>query len=246
MAKISKPTAWFAFLALVGGVAFYFLSEPDAATKRKKSTVIGTHTKALDGFTVLDMTAKFPRFSAPFRDVFTPKVIVKKTQPLGATLDKTLLEPKKPTWALTGIFVQNGVRLALLENAVTGESQTVKVGEKWMGQPILAIKSDSVMFSNGTQMVFAEPPEESIPAAVSPVLLPGAPTVPSGVTVPAAVGTQPGVTLPPLPQINPGSQGGGGRGSRRQRANREGNSENTPISLNLPPDVAPTQPTGNS
>jgi hypothetical protein len=248
VAKISKPTAWFAFLALVGGVAFYFLSEPDAATKHKKSHTTSTSVKAPEGFTELDMTAKFPRFSAPFRDVFMPKVIVKKTQPLGATLEKTLTEPKKPTWALTGIFVQNGVRLALLENAVTGESQTVKAGEKWMGQPILAIKSDSVMFSNGTQMVFAEPPEE-VPVATSPVLLPGAPTVPSGVTVPVAgSGTQPGVTLPPLPQADPGQQGGGngGRGNRRQRTNRGDNSNMSPISLNLPPDVAPTQPTGNS
>lgn len=234
MAKISKPTAWFAFLALVGGVAFYFLSEPDAATKHKKGRITGTQVKAPEGFTELDMTAKFPRFSAPFRDVFTPKIILKKTQPLGATLDKTLLEPKKPTWALTGIFVQNGVRLALLENAVTGESQLVKAGEKWMGQPILAIKSDSVMFSNGTQMVFAEPPEEKAPMDTSPVLLPGAPTVPSGVTLPA------------LSQTDPGQQGGGGRGGRRQRGNRGGNLDMSPISLNLPPDVATTQPTGNS
>ena len=88
MAKISKPLQWFAFLALVGGAAYYFLAEPDAATKHQKPHVTGTSLKAPENFTEQDMTAKFPRFSAPFRDIFVPKVMVKKTQPLGTNLEK--------------------------------------------------------------------------------------------------------------------------------------------------------------
>lgn len=244
MAKFNKNLGRFAFLALAGGVAFYFLTEPDAVKKRTKPRSTATGVTAPEGFKPEDMTARFPRLAGPSRDVFTPKVIVKKTQPL------TLTPPaggaaalKKPTWALTGIFVQNGVRLALLENQVTGETQTIKAGEKWLGQAVLTIKPEAVQFSNGTQMVFAEPPEEA-PVAASPVLLPGAPTVPSGVTLPP-ISTPPAAMLP-LPDEggNRRNREGGG-GGRRQRNNQGDPSQGRPISLNLPPDVAGMQSSGS-
>lgn len=241
MAKLSKPMQWIVILALAGGVAAYFFTEPEGGRKNRKSIATATRSTAPEGFKPEDMTAQFPRLAGLPRNVFTPKVMVKKSllSPGAADLGKLTAAPAKPTWALTGIFIQNGVRMALLENAATGESQTVKSGQSWMGQAVLAIKPEGVLFSNGTQMVFAEPPEESVAtsaiaatAAISPVLLPGAPTVPSGVTVPT-----PPLTIPPPEQApNPG------RG-RRRRASQGGTSETNSLRLNQPLDAAPTQST---
>ena len=245
MAKFNKNLGKIGFVAIAGAVAFYVLTEPDAATKRAKPRVTATGITAPEGFKPEDMTARFPRLAGPNRDIFTPKIIVKKTQPLTLTPpDGKAGALKKPTWVLTGVFVQNGVRLALLENQITGESQTIRAGENWMGQSVLAVKPEAVLFSNGTQMVFAEPPEETATAAAAtPVLLPGAPTVSSGVTLPP-IATPPAGTLP-LPEASGGRNRSGGGGGRRQRNNQGDISQNRPISLNLPPDVASTQSSGS-
>ena len=241
MAKLSKPMQWIVILALAGGVAAYFFTEPEGGRKNRKPHSTATRSMAPEGFKPEDLTAQFPRLAGAPRNVFTPKVMVKKSLPTASGAGVLLKEPVKPAWALTGIFIQNGVRMALLENAATGESQTVKAGQSWMGQAVLAIKPEGVLFSNGTQMVFAEPPEENVAtsaitaaAVVSPVLLPGGPTVPSGVTVPT-----PPLTIP-APEETPNQ----GRG-RRRRASQGGTSETNSLRLNLPLDVAPTQPTGN-
>ncbi len=241
MAKLSKPMQWIVILALAGGVAAYVLTEPEGGKKNRKPHSTATRSRAPEGFKPEDMTAQFPRLVGPPRNVFTPKVMAKKSALTASGAGGLVKEPTKPTWALTGIFIQNGVRMALLENTTTGESQTVKAGQSWMGQAVLAIKPEGVLFSNGTQMVFVEPPEESAAAsaiaataAVSPVLLPGGPTIPSGVTVPT-----PPLTIP-APEETPNQ----GRG-RRRRASQEGASETNSLRLNLPLDAAPTQPTGN-
>lgn len=208
MAKISKPVGLFAAVALVGGIAFYFLSEPDTGSKRTSRSALSKKTTAPAGFPESDMTAKFARLTSALNDSFAPKIKVKKPEIAGASGSMV----PKPTWALTGIYVYNGVKLALLENASTGESKTVKAGETWMGQQVLSVTSNGIMLANGTQMLFAEP-DENVLSNVTPVLLPNAPTVPAN-----GVPRQ-GVAADPQP--------------------------NRPLSLNLPPGVAPTQPTGS-
>lgn len=211
MAKLSKPMQWILILAVTGGTAAYFLTEQDAATKHTKPKATAAKPTAPEGFKEEDMRARFPRVAGPLRNVFVPKVSTKKAQPTGAAPAPVLLKgAPKPTWSLTGIYVQNGTRLALLENIATGESQTLAVGQTWQGQAILAIKSDGVLFANGTRMVFEEP-EEATPATVAPVVLPNG-------TLPSA-GARPGVATDTSPS--------------------------RPLTINLPPGVAPTQPTGS-
>ncbi|WP_395091298.1 hypothetical protein [Armatimonas sp.] len=206
MAKISKPVGWFAFLAVVGGVAFYFLGDSEGGKRRTAHSPPKAKITAPPGFPESDMTATFVRLTSPLRDSFTPKIVVAKPQPPGGGASVVA----KPTWALTGIYVYNGVKLALLENAATGESKSVKAGETWMGQQILSVTASGVMLANGAQMVFVEPPSET-QSSVMPVLLPNGPTVP-GVGVPRQ-----GVAADPQ--------------------------SNRPLTINLPPGVAPTQST---
>lgn len=211
MAKLSKSMQWVLILAITGGTAAFFLTEQEGGGKRAKPKAVASKSTAPEGFKEEDMTARFPRLNAPVRNVFVPKVATKKAQPAAAAPHPAIGVRVKPTWSLTGIYVQNGTRLALLENSSTGESQTLAVGQSWQGQPIIAIKTDGILFANGTRMVFEEP-EEAEPAAVAPVVLP------SG-TTPGA-GVRPGVAAADT-------------------------APNRPITINLPPGVAPTQPTGS-
>lgn len=213
MAKPSKFLQWTMIIAVTGGVAVYFLTEPEGGKKSNTRRTTTTRSAAPEGFKEEDLTARFPRIAAPVRDVFQPKVLSKKTQPLSVTPQAGLEKVVKPTWTLTGIYLQNGVRMALLENAASGESQSVTVGQSWMGQPIIAIRTDGVLFANGTRMVFPEPEEASAaPMGVAPVVLPN---IPPGSAIPRA-----GVA-------------------------RETEAGTRPLTLNPPPGVAPTQPTGS-
>lgn len=188
MAKVSR-TIIYAALAGVVIYAVVLLTEPEKPAKKTLSRTTTRTAVALPGFTVEDMTARFPRYQGVPRDAFQPKIVPKKKEAalaLGALGGGTLAE----LWALTGVSTVNKVVNALVESVATGESVFLKVGDKWQGLRVVSIEPTTVKLVNDkgvpVRLGFADPNKQKpVPgaAAVAPLLLATPVPAPSPVAV---------------------------------------------------------------
>ena len=160
MPKLSRPVVY-TFVAAVAAYAAVLLTQPDAPAPRRVIHVLTVARPATDpdAITAADLSAHFARYAAGKRDPFVPKVVPVKagTGPAGAG-------GTRDVWALTGIYTIDDSLNALVENRTTGDSVSLKRGDRWRGLRVLAIGSDAVVFENAlgqhTKIAFAAPVNE--------------------------------------------------------------------------------------
>jgi hypothetical protein len=130
--KVSRPLVYGA--VAVVAVAGFLLTQEQAperkgAPRRQRAVQQST---ASSGFTEADRTAKFARVSSDYKDVFVP--LVRRAEPIDAArrpneLPLGVTGGKSP-WIFTGTAVIDQVPRALVENAATGETLFVTVGDR--------------------------------------------------------------------------------------------------------------------
>ncbi|MBV9851447.1 MAG: hypothetical protein JO250_17400 [Armatimonadetes bacterium] len=201
MLKLSRPVVY-TFVAAVAVYAVVLLTQPDTPVRHTvpRHTVRRAAGEA-DGITEADLTAHFARYVPGKRDPFVPKVVPPKAAagrgegPGGA----------RDAWTLTGIYAVNDTLNALVENRATGDSVSLKAGDRWRGLRVVSIGSDAVRFQNAlgqqTRLAFAPPPAEGPGArtaggAPTPALRVVGPLRPMPIVGP----------LPPLPTAAPPPQ----------------------------------------
>lgn len=148
MAKISRPVLYTALLgALAYAVVLY--TEPDSkrAPAKPKRTTVATTSKSL--FTEEDYKRTFDRYEAEPRNAFKPVVarLSGNEALLAQRLDglPTAFTGGDPNWRYTGTATIDGVRVALIENTVTGDGVFLHEGESWKQAILTKIEDEAIV-----------------------------------------------------------------------------------------------------
>lgn len=148
MAKISRPVLYTALLgALAYAVVLY--TEPDSkrAPAKPKRTTVATTSKSL--FTEEDYKMTFDRYEAEPRNAFKPVVarLSGNEALLAQRLDglPTAFTGGDPNWRYTGTATIDGVRVALIENTVTGDGVFLHEGESWKQAILTRIEDEAIV-----------------------------------------------------------------------------------------------------
>jgi hypothetical protein len=148
MAKISRPVL---YTALLGALAYAVVLYTEPQTKRgpvkpKRSTVSST-SKTI--FTEDDYKRTFDRYEAPPRNAFKPVVarLSGNDALLAQRLDglPTAFTGGDPNWRYTGTATIDGVRVALIENTVTGDGVFLHEGESWKQAILTKIEDEAIV-----------------------------------------------------------------------------------------------------
>lgn len=149
MPKISRPVV---YTLVLGAVAYgvVVLTEPETrpAPKRPAAQAARPASAKGDLFTEQDYRAHFERLSGIPRNAFRPLVARRGPgSPDEARLDAlpTSFTGGEANWRYTGNASLNGVRLALIENASTGEGVFLRVGERWKDAVLSAIEEEAIV-----------------------------------------------------------------------------------------------------
>jgi hypothetical protein len=199
VAKVSRPIIYAALFGVVAYAAVV-LTEPETPTKKTtKKTTATAKKNANDPYLPQDYKAKFERVNLPVKNAFKPLVV---RQSAGGALDSLRLDGLPagfaggdPNWRYTGTAEIDGVRVALIENHVSGDGVFLKVGETWNQTVLTSIETEAIVMvgpGGAVRRIRLGEPEESRVASGNTVPNQGMAAVPpvrvGGISGPISAG----------------------------------------------------------
>jgi len=195
VAKISRPILYTALLgALAYAVVLY--TEPEAkrgTAKPKRSSVA---SNANTQFTEEDYQRRFEPYKAELKNAFKPVVarLSGNDALLAQRLDglPTAFTGGDPNWRYTGTATIDGLRVALVENSVTGEGVFLHEGESWKQAILTKIEDEAIVMvgpGGGVRRIrLGEPDIDPDPVPMTNAAAPVAPMRVGGNNVAGPIG----------------------------------------------------------